>query len=128
MKMDINEARQFFADFFYGEHHLPSQIRRWGEGFYVFTHDSLATTDFNELTRLVFMAHARAVRVEVASHGPKHLKIIIHKRDAEDSRGSFGHPTLEQALERHNRYMDAKRELFKIHPESRHAVHKSVST
>jgi hypothetical protein len=102
MKFDINEAKQFYADFFLGEHHIPSKIQNWGDGYYVVYRGSLSTYDFNQLTRLVFMAHERGIRVEVAPHGGfGHLKLILHKRDPTSTSMMLGHPTLDEALKRH---------------------------
>lgn len=100
MKLELNEARQFFADLFLGEHHLPSKIKPWGEGWYVYTRpgEDFATTDYNKLTRMVILAHERGIRASIAPHNIGRLKIILHKRDPLKKELGAGHPTLEQAV------------------------------
>ncbi len=117
MKLELLEARQFYADFFYGEHHLPSIIKPWGEGWYVVVSGSFATTDFNELTRLVLMAHARAIRVEISTHGGfGHMKLILHKREHGREEFWAKHPTIEQAIGTHTKWMEEKKDHYKVNP------------
>jgi len=64
---------------------------------------TLATTDFNTLTRLVFMAHDLAIRVEIQSTR-KHCTLIyfherVHQHKDEKFESTRHHPTLEQAIE-----------------------------
>lgn len=109
MILELDEARQFFADFYLGEHHLPSKIEPWGEGWCVKHYGEVATTDFNNMTRLVLMAHAKGIRVSVMPHHFKMMRIAIHKRDQESERQALGHPTLERALEIHNKWNESHR-------------------
>jgi hypothetical protein len=95
--MSEAEAREFFATFFFGEHHIPGKLRPWGDGWYVRTHADLSTFDFDGLSRLVFLAHDRCVRVEVTASGPGHLAIAITKRVREGAMYER-HPTLEHAI------------------------------
>ena len=64
----------------------------------------LATTDFDELTRLVFLAHHFAIRVSIEASTHQYLKLIFHQRGRS---GGFSenHPTLEQAVERFQAHM-----------------------
>ena len=76
------EAEDFLSDFYLGKHHIPSKIH-----------------EFDDLTRLVFLAHDRCVRVEIGNSGPGMIKIIIHKRHHRDGQPSYErHPTIETAL------------------------------
>lgn len=98
MKLEKQEAIDFFAEFFGGEHHIPNGLKEWGSGWCVNSGRSdLATYDFNGLTRLVFMAHDKCIRVEIKPSGPGMIKICLHKRQRE---GGFSkeHPTLETAV------------------------------
>lgn len=96
------EATDFFAEFFYGEHHIAYDIKEYGQGWSTLTHATLATTDFNNLTRLVFMAHEKGIRVEIIPAGPKLLSLALHKREAGNIDLIKGHPTIEQALDKWN--------------------------
>ena len=56
-----------------------------------------ATYDFNELTRLVFLAHDHGIRVAITPSGPQFLRLLFHPR-AREGGLTERHPTLEQAL------------------------------
>lgn len=91
------EAREFFAAFFFGEHHIPGKLKPAGWGWSVTYLGELASFDFDGLTRLVFLAHDRCVRVSVSSAGPRRVCIMIHPR-AREGGMSQRHPTLEHAI------------------------------
>lgn len=97
--MDKQVAIDFFSEFYYGEHHIPGKIKECGRGWSV-NHDkgSLSTFDFNQLTRLVLMAHEKCIRVEVIPIRNYILQIAIHQRKREGSMIER-HPTIEQAIE-----------------------------
>lgn len=95
------EATAFFSELYYGEHHIPKhQVHEFGYGWMV-KHDrgDLATFDYNELTRLVLMAHDKCIRVSISPLSKSTLQIAIWKRQREGSM-SERHPTLEQAIEK----------------------------
>lgn len=121
MQMDILEARQFFADFFYGEHHVPGLIKPVNEGFYILMMGELATTDYNDMTRLVLMAHARCIRVCVRPCNFRYLRVSIFKRDPTKDNLIQGHPSLIQAIERHAIWMDTHK--YSIIPAQTHTTH-----
>lgn len=89
-------AELFFAQFYGGLHHCPP-IKEWGHGWCVNAADSPATYDFDQLTRLVFMAHDQCIRVEIARCNMQFLKICIHPRERTGQMHSR-HPTLNAAL------------------------------
>lgn len=62
-----------------GSHHLP-RVREFGTGVCINYTGDLSTFDFDRLTALVLYAHRDAVRIEIASSGPRRVKIIAHKR------------------------------------------------
>jgi hypothetical protein len=98
-KMPIEDAESFFADFYRGKHHIPgSGLHEWGWGWYVNHYGCLATYDFSELTRLVFMAHDRCVRVEVGAVNMQYIRIAIHPRLRNTGATMTQHPTLADAL------------------------------
>ena len=97
------EATAFFAELFHGEHHIPGKLKPWGKGWSLTTFVTPSTFDFDELTRLVFLAHEHRVRVEISPASPKYLRISAWKRPPlEDVSGSVieGHPSLEQAVDK----------------------------
>lgn len=96
--MSFAEAVDFFSEFYRGKHHIPeSGIKEWGYGWFVSHYGTLSTFDFDALTRLVFMAHDKCIRVEVGASGPRRVKIMIHKRRREGDMMER-HPTIETAL------------------------------
>ncbi len=101
MKLSIEEATAFFAAFYQGEHHFPSTLKPYGEGWSMSHFGSLATYDSDELTRLVLLAHERAIRVQVEQGGPNRLRIAIWKREREGSMYER-HPTISDAILRFN--------------------------
>lgn len=102
MKTTIEEATDFFEQLFYGNHHIPSEIKSFGNGYSVRTFNSMATFDSHYLTRLVLLAHKLCFRAEIQSSGFNAIKIIIFKRCL-DGRQFERHPTIEQALQEFNK-------------------------
>jgi hypothetical protein len=98
MKLSEADAKAFFIDFYRGEHHFPGKMKPFGEGWSMSHFGAMATFDCNELTRLVFLAHARCIRVQVGQGGPNRLHIDIWGRQREGSLFER-HPTIEQALD-----------------------------
>ena len=79
-----------------GYHHLPAP-QPFGEGVAINWSGDLATWDWTRLTMLVLTGHAFAVRIEIASSGPRMVKIIAHRR-SHGERQALGttvwHPSL----------------------------------
>lgn len=94
----IEEATKFFAEIFCGEHHIPGEIKPFGRGWCVLVSREFATTDFNDLTRLVLLSHETGIRAGIHPAGPK-IKISLHKRESGATDLIAGHPTIDQALE-----------------------------
>lgn len=111
------EAVAFFSDLFRGEHHIPgphykgANVRECGHGWCVLTCADLSTTDWDSLTRLVLMAHDRAVRVEI-SPAMRYLRIAIHPRTRDESI-MLGHPTIEKAIAAHRETWAGRAEVVK---------------
>lgn len=57
----------------------------------------LATVDFDELTRLVFLAHHMAIRVSIESSTRKYLQLTFHQRTRAGT-SSHRHLTLDGAV------------------------------
>lgn len=95
------EAIDFFAEFYGGEHHFPKGgVKEFGDGWVVnHNQGDLATYDFDKLTNLVIMAHDKCIRVSVFPYNFNTLRIAIWKRQREGGM-SLRHPTIEQAIEK----------------------------
>jgi hypothetical protein len=94
------------ADAMGGFHHICAPIKPFGRGIAASPwSDRFSTFDSDRLTRLVFLAHDRAIRVEVKSSSPYRIKLVLFKR-GRDGGISNRHPTLEQAIEVHRRFFD----------------------
>jgi hypothetical protein len=96
--MSKKEALEFFGALFYGEHHIPGEVKECGSGWQISSnYTTLATYDYSDLTRLVLLAHDRAIRAEVQSKGMNRLIIKIHKREREGDM-TRRHPTIEDQI------------------------------
>lgn len=102
----MTEDQQFCADalaeWVRGKHHLP-KLYEFGGGVCVNYYGDLSSVDFDSLTRLVLIAHKRAVRIEIASSGPRMVKVIAHRRkhgDRKELQFHEWHPTLEDLSRR----------------------------
>lgn len=113
----IGEAvANLLGDLFGGIYHLETKYLKevdWGNDHHiVFTlrHKSLATFDYDELTRLVFLCHDYAVRCSIDARANNMLELMFHQREREGGI-SKRHPTIESALEMHRKYHPIKEEL-----------------
>ena len=98
MKTTKEEALDFLDAFYMGRHHYnPHRLKPWGFGWQITHGNSLATFDFDSMTRLVRLAHERCMRVEINPCNMRYLRIILHKRKREGSICDR-HPTIEQAF------------------------------
>ncbi len=106
MGVELTEerAKAFFSEFYGGEHHLPrGGIKKGGWACYSVKHHQadMATFDYDELTRLVLLAHDWCMRVSVSAGrtgGHDVLTIRIWQREREGGIAKR-HPTIEQVLE-----------------------------
>ena len=99
------DVADLLGELFYGIYHIEQRhLDRvdWSNPTHIVISigwRSWSTTDDNNLTRLVFLAHHRAIRVGLDASTHKYIKLIFHQRQ----RGTDGmrcHPTLEQAVEK----------------------------
>jgi len=108
--LNKEKAEHFFGELFYGKHHIPSEVKPYGyDGWYIFCNTGLsfATTDFNNLTRLVLMAHRDLIRAEIKTHSPGRLKICIWQRQAEGDL-TKRHPDLPEAIYGFNKFAKSR--------------------
>ena len=76
---DQRYCADMLAEWVRGYHHLPA-VKTFGAGVCVNMPGGLSTFDFDRLTTLVLLAHLRFVRIEIASSGPRLVKVIAHRR------------------------------------------------
>jgi hypothetical protein len=88
---------------FYGIYHLDHKalyrVDWQNKNFIEFSlgWKQLATADFDELTRLVFLAHHMAIRVAIEASTRKYLKLTFHQRNRSGN-SAQKHLTLDQAV------------------------------
>lgn len=94
MSPDQLECYRMAVDIVGGEQHLRGSPKRCGHGIQVTIGGEFATTDSNLLTRVVVLAHDRAIRATLTGGGPYALTLKLWKRTRD---GDFfeSHPTLE---------------------------------
>lgn len=93
------EATEFFSILFFGKHHIPGDVKPFGRGWKVSVYaGTLATYDYDSLTRLVFLAHDKCVRAEIIQGGPGRVGIAIWKRHNRNGDTYSRHPTIKCAL------------------------------
>lgn len=83
-----------------GIYHISPEVEKgiWTERMVEIRHGGdLATFDLDTLTRLVFLAHDRCVRVEISPRANRYFTMRFHPRKR-DGKGFERHPTLEDAV------------------------------
>lgn len=99
------DVADLLGELFYGIYHIDSKALDrvdWSNNHHIVIslgYKSWSTVDDSTLTRLVFLAHHRALRVSIdaATHG--YVRLMFHQR----KRGNDSmrcHPTIDEALER----------------------------
>lgn len=58
----------------------------------------MSTYDFDDLTRLVFLAHEMALRVQLEPSAHHHVKLIFHPRSNDSDKRYMWHPNLDEAV------------------------------
>lgn len=98
------KVADLLGDLYGGIYHIDDKQLRavdWAYPHHIefFTTDSFATTDFNNLTHLVFLAHDYCVRVQIDAkpHGKHELRLRFHPRQRTGT-WSETHWTIEQAV------------------------------
>lgn len=95
--MPKEEAEAFFSEIFAGLHR-PSALKPFGLGWSITSDRDLATFDGDTLSRLVFLAHDRAVRVEIQPCNMRFVRIAVHARSRRDGSIFKRHPSLSGAV------------------------------
>lgn len=106
---DQKACHEMLSEWAGGDHHLPT-VHQFGDGVCINYHGDISTYDWNRLTRLVLLAHRDAVRIEIASSGPRLVKIIAHKREApkDGDKQWMRHPTLSDLIKEIEKMMPIK--------------------
>src|ERR1017187_1988032 len=98
MSDDQWQCALFWAEIMRGFHHIQGTFKKHGKGIAITqAHGNFATWDFNNLTRLVFLAHDRCIRVEIDGGGFGNSKFTLFKRHKRDGQMHERHPMLETA-------------------------------
>lgn len=94
-----DNALAFFSEFYCGEHRMPREPKPYGRGWYI-NHDKggMSTFDYDQLTKLVIMAHEKCIRVELIPIRNGIMKIAIWQR-LRSGMMHERHPSIEQAIE-----------------------------
>ena len=92
-------------DIWDGLHHFDSTMMakvEWTNPYFIKLRldRSLSSFDFDALTRLVFLAHDRCIRVEIKPCNPRFLMLLFHPRATCEGTITERHPTLEESVER----------------------------
>lgn len=91
------------GELFAGIYHIDTSRLRavdWSNNDYILISlyvSGFSTFDYDNLTRLVFLAHHLAIRVEVRPCNFQYLRLLFHQRNRS---GNYflHHPTLDQAV------------------------------
>lgn len=99
------KAADFLGEWQYGIYHLHQKELfkvDWSNNHHIEISifcSNMSTFDFNNLTRLVFLAHDMALRVSITPSSHNHMRILFHERThGEGEREIPHHPTLEEAV------------------------------
>lgn len=102
MTADQLECYRLWCAFKGGESHVFEAITDWSfgraRGIRIVPPGGcigFASYDYDELTRLVVLAHDRCIRVHVAASGSR-LVVTMHKRDRNAEDMALRHPTLDE--------------------------------
>lgn len=88
-----------FAGIYHLDHGALSRVEWCDERYIEFVHyGEIASYDFGEMTRLVFLAHQRNVRIAVQGCGPRLMRFIFHALPPRGN-GKRSHPTIEDYAE-----------------------------
>lgn len=96
MSDDQWSCYELLAELYRGAHHVSSKkIKAWGDGIKYSHYGELSTFDFDNLTRLVRLAHQQCIRATIGPSGPGMISIILHKRHSREGRMYEKHPSWE---------------------------------
>lgn len=97
------KVADFLGELFYGIYHLdPRALNRadWANNHHVIVsigHQDWSTFDFSNLTRLVFLAHHMALRVNIRGSKVNYIQLMFHERQRKGDLYKR-HPTIDEAV------------------------------
>jgi hypothetical protein len=100
------ETANILGELYLGIYHLESrQLKKvdWSQRDnidVVLGRQSFSTYDNDKLTKLCFLAHHRAVRVEIHPHSFKYLRLTFSRRGVRTGQTYLRHPSLDDAVEK----------------------------
>lgn len=93
------ECIKMFCDLVGGHHNIDGNFLDLPpNGIAINQRRSMASFDNDWLSRLVFMAHDRCIRVELQAIGIGKLRVIMQKRAGRDGSTLERHPALDSAI------------------------------
>jgi hypothetical protein len=99
---------------------IDSEKIEWKCGFdgvsVVWNRTDMATWDFDQLTRLVFLCHEARIRCSIGPAGPRALRLKFHPRKAEGDM-AVRHPNLDEAVASFRNYLPANHRIIFKAPE-----------
>lgn len=109
------QVADLLGDLFVGLYHLEGAEKvDWANDHHIevrVVYKEFATFDTNLLTKLVFLAHDRCLRVSVNPRSPQALTLLFHQRQRTGGIWER-HPTIEQALAMYREYYPAESEAL----------------
>lgn len=95
------DVARLLNDLYVGIYHIHPEVTRvdWAEKHHIeiILRGCWATYDFDNLTRLVFLAHDYGLRVQLDARAPGYVRLMFHRR-TRDGGYSERHPSIEAAL------------------------------
>lgn len=104
------ETANILGELYLGIYHLEShQLKKvdWSQQHnidVVLGWQSFSTYDDDKLTKLCFLAHHRAIRVEINPHSFKYLRLTLSRRSRLGAKHER-HPSIDQAVNAFKQYV-----------------------
>lgn len=108
------QVADLLGDLFVGLYHLDGAKKvDWANDHHIeirAAYKEWGSFDSNLLTKLVFLAHDRCLRVSINPRSAHALTLLFHQRQREGGTWER-HPTIDQALAMHREYYPADNEV-----------------
>lgn len=99
------DVADLLGELFFGIYHIDNRALMkvdWTNKSYIeisIGWQDWSTVDFDKLTRLVFLAHHMAIRVNITPSKYGYLKLLFHQRNRNGD-SYHRHPTLDEAVDK----------------------------
>jgi hypothetical protein len=111
------QVADLLGDLFVGLYHLEGAASLdWANDHHIevrVVHKDWASFDSNLLTKLIFLAHDRCLRVSLNPRSHHAMTLLFHQRKREGGVWER-HPTIEQALEEHRKWYPIEQEALDV--------------